>query len=230
MAGARQPRGEGGQTESVENDQKGIFGHGERLDLIFKVMRSRLKEFDPSLTHSTHICGIFLRNTQIHPKSLPTSQDATGRFGEPPGTLSSKPLVSQKFRRAMTDPRPHSRGGKNPGFWIQTEARGDCLALVLTLHLSLLEPPPRHHFHLITGPPTPASISPLSLLAPSPVTILCPPNPGLDGPLGIEGQREWGGFGNVGEGGVWVGWVCEVSASLASDAKIHSLNSNNGWS
>lgn len=72
----------------------------------------------------------------------------------------------------MTDPRPHSRGGKNPGFWIQTEARGDCLALVLTLHLSLLEPPPRHHFHLITSPPSPL---PPSHPSPCLLPVLLPP-------------------------------------------------------
>ena len=50
----------------------GIFDHGERLNLILKMMGSHMKDFDPSLIHSTNTCGIFLQNTEIDPKeSLP---------------------------------------------------------------------------------------------------------------------------------------------------------------
>ena len=44
MAGAEWPR-----EEKRGLGEKGFFGHGERLDLIFKVMGCHWKEFDPSV-------------------------------------------------------------------------------------------------------------------------------------------------------------------------------------
>lgn len=48
MVGVEWPRGEGRSLGGS------VLGHGERLDLILKVLRSHLKAPGPSLIHSTN--------------------------------------------------------------------------------------------------------------------------------------------------------------------------------
>lgn len=68
MVGVEWPRGEGRSLGGS------VFGHGERLDLILKVLRSHLKAPGPSLIHSTNTYGVFLPNAEIQLKeSLATA-------------------------------------------------------------------------------------------------------------------------------------------------------------
>ena len=115
------------------------------------------------------------------------------------------PLVFQNFREGHGQPPAMGQmGKKSAGFWVPT--RGACLTLLAPSCTShhCTHPSVIFHFNLVSESCTPLLPIPNSERAPA-----------------ESRSTEEGGFGNVGE---------VVSASLASDAKIHTLKSNNGWS
>lgn len=149
------------------------------------------------------------------------------------GWLSLNPLVGQKFREQT--PGHRANGDENPGFQSPGPEGTVWLFLFCPSISPCCNPPPSSFILISLPPPLPAPTHPSPCLHPALLPPFVPHPQVWMGPHGIGGWRGWGGGGVEGVGRIW---ECrggrrgrgEVSASLASDAKIHSLNSNNGWS
>lgn len=155
---------------------------------------------------------------------------------EPPRRTASKaPCFTKAQRGPWSTPSHRADAGQEAGF--RAPSPEGTVQLFLfhswTSPIATLPPLPHHpplSSHYQPPPPCSHLSPPPACTQPCCLLPLFPHPQVWMAPMKLRGGA--GGLGNVGKGGVEgpVGVGGEVSASFASDAKIHSLNSNNGWS